>query len=122
MKSHILKMIPFKTEKIDTNNAWGFGGGTFTRTYYTNGLHHDIGRYYYRHTRPSELNRWMYGDINVYNSYTKGDELLVVYRTRCIDQAMFFNSCKVEIPDAIEWLSKQLSFPDKVVDFKIIEL
>jgi len=47
-----------KTETVNTNNAWGFGGWSGTSTYYSNGVVHDKGRYSHRHTPSSTRNKY----------------------------------------------------------------
>ena len=48
-----------KQEKFNTNNSWGFGGGVYTRTTYSNGLVIDKGKLCYRHLPPSPFTRSM---------------------------------------------------------------
>ena len=44
-----MKLI--SNEKINTNNAWGFGGWMGTRKEYDNGLIIDEGKFCYRHSK-----------------------------------------------------------------------
>jgi hypothetical protein len=46
-------MQVIRTEKVNTNNAWGFGGFIGTYTYYDNGIVIKKGRLFYRHLPPS---------------------------------------------------------------------
>ena len=45
-----------KTEDVNTNNAWGFGGKAGKLTTYDNGIEVFSGRLYHRHAPPSVCN------------------------------------------------------------------
>lgn len=47
-----------RTEKYNSNNAWGFGGRSGIYYYYDNGLRKFVGKYYYRHIGTSSANGW----------------------------------------------------------------
>ena len=49
-----------KSEKINTNNAWGFGGKSGTWYRYANGFMYFSGSYSHRHTPDSSANEWRY--------------------------------------------------------------
>jgi hypothetical protein len=50
-----LKSMNLKNEKVNSNNAWGFGGAVKT-IYYLNGFEIHIGKCYYRHLSAKKLN------------------------------------------------------------------
>lgn len=53
-------MHEIKRVDVNTNNAWGFGGWSGNKIYYSNGLINEHGKYYYRHLPPDKCDRWLY--------------------------------------------------------------
>jgi hypothetical protein len=51
-------MQVIRTEEINTNNAWGFGGKIATVKTFDNGVVRVEGRNYHRHTGTSSANAW----------------------------------------------------------------
>jgi hypothetical protein len=51
-------MKEIRSEKVNTNNAWGFGGMVGTVTEYDNGMIQRKGRAFFRHLPPEPVNRW----------------------------------------------------------------
>lgn len=45
-----------RTQKVNTNNAWGFGGKVGTYTFYDNGIYSFVGRNSHRHSGTSSAN------------------------------------------------------------------
>ena len=51
-----------KSEKFNTNNAWGFGGETGKHDTYENGFAHRHGTLSYRHQPSEKFNRYFAPD------------------------------------------------------------
>lgn len=51
-------MNVIKTESVNTNNAWGFGGKSGVYTYYDNGLVHFKGSCSFRHLPNEKIDNW----------------------------------------------------------------
>jgi hypothetical protein len=74
------------TEKYNTNNAWGFGGGIGVKTTFDNGVIHKKGKAYYRHLPEESYQRWDVGDLDPeYPEFTiqvqgKKSDKIFVYR------------------------------------------
>jgi hypothetical protein len=49
-----------KRENYNTTNAWGFGGVIGERILYDNGIVHERGREYYRHSKPLSYSKLLY--------------------------------------------------------------
>lgn len=51
-------MQVIRTENVNTNNGWGFGGKLGKNYYYDNGLIEFKGKYCYRHMGTSKAHTW----------------------------------------------------------------
>jgi hypothetical protein len=80
-------MQVISTEKYNTNNAWGFGGGIGVKTTFDNGVTHKKGKAYFRHLPPESYQRWDVGDLDPeYPEFTirvdgKKSDKIYVYRS-----------------------------------------
>jgi hypothetical protein len=55
-----MKTQTISTKEVNTLNAWGFNGWTGSINTYSNGLVHEWGTNFYRHSPSSPHNEWYY--------------------------------------------------------------
>lgn len=79
-------MNVIKTEKMNTNNGWGFGGWIGKREIFDNGLIKEKGNYCFRHSKDQPyLNWYVEWDkenkviISVRNNYTKKHKFILFF-------------------------------------------
>ena len=75
-------MKVISTEKFNTNNGWGFGGGVGTETVYDNNVVNRKGKAYYRHLPSSNFDNWYIRvkrdfDLSLPKKPVSGDTVMV---------------------------------------------
>lgn len=120
-----------RKEKINTNNAWGFGGGIYTRTHYDHNIWHDKGKSFFRHLPPSQIDRWGIsvdgeGEYTWIKGKPKSGKWLVITTWEFhIPIVEAIDPAKDEVTDVVRRhakTAKQNNDGDKIIDTKIIEL
>lgn len=115
-------MQVIKTEKVNSNNGWGFGGWIGTRTYYDNGIILEKGKVYYRHAPPNAFTSIKVAvneDFNVWVEGCKGKlPTKDVYIYNCADRE--YLAILGECAD----IRKKFPYyePDEVKLFKVIKI